>query len=143
MKGIHRMNCLWKMIRVSTVLCMAFTLCVNAASNKIDQMIRQNRMGELTIEAKPGASVRVEQIRHEFWFGAAVSSSVFSGRMNPEDERRYKEVFLSNFNAAVTENALKWHAMEPRKGQVDYSIVDAILKWTEENEIPLRGHNIF
>ena len=26
---------------------------------------------------------------------------------------------------------------------MDYSIVDAILKWTEENDIPLRGHNIF
>ena len=125
------------------VVCIAFTLSAGAESNNIDQMIRQNRMGELTIEAKPGASVRVEQIRHEFWFGAAISSSVFSGGMNPDDERRYKEIFLSNFNAAVTENALKWHAMEPRKGQVDYCIVDAILKWTEENEIPLRGHNIF
>jgi len=137
------MNWFAKTIWISMVVCIAFTLSAGAGSNDIDQMIRQNRMGELTIEAKPGASVRVEQIRHEFWFGAAISSSVFSGGMNPDDERRYKEIFLSNFNAGVTENALKWHAMEPRKGQVDYSIVDAILKWTEENEIPLRGHNIF
>ena len=43
----------------------------------------------------------------------------------------------------MTENALKWHAMEPRQGQVDYSIVDAILQWTDQHEIPLRGHNIF
>ena len=100
-------------------------------------------MGELTVKAKPRANVQVEQIRHEFWFGAAISSSAFSGRLNSEDERRYREVFLSNFNAAVTENALKWHAMEPRKGRVDYSVVDAILKWTDENDVPLRGHNIF
>ena len=124
-------------------LCIAFTLQVNAAGNDIDQMIKQHRMGELTVKAKPGAAVRVEQIRHEFWFGAAISSSAFGGRLNPEDQRKYKEVFLSNFNAAVTENALKWHAMEPRKGQVDYAIVDAILKWTEDNDIPLRGHNLF
>jgi len=137
------MNRFRKMIRISIVLCIAVTLRANAGSNDIDQMIRQNRMGELTIKTKPGASVKVEQIRHEFWFGAAISSSVFSGRMNPDDERKYKEIFLSNFNAGVTENALKWHAMEPRKGQVNYSIVDAILKWTEGNEIPLRGHNIF
>jgi len=137
------MNWFAKMIWISTVLCIAVTLRASAGSVDIDRMIRQNRMGELTIKAKPGTSVRVEQVRHEFWFGAAISSSVFSGRMNSEDEHRYKEVFLSNFNAAVTENALKWHAMEPRKGQVDYSIVDAILKWTEENEIPLRGHNLF
>jgi endo-1,4-beta-xylanase len=137
------MNCFAKTICIFMVLCIAFALRVNAGSHDIDQMIRQNRMGELTIQAKPGASVRVEQIRHEFWFGAAISSSAFSGRFNSEDERQYKQVFLSHFNAAVTENALKWHAMEPRKGQVDYSVVDAILKWTDENEIPLRGHNIF
>ena len=76
-------------------------------------------MGQLILDAKPGAAVRVEQARHEFWFGAAISSSVFSGRMNPEDERRYKEVFLSNFNAAVTENALKWHGfLYPSSGLI-------------------------
>jgi endo-1,4-beta-xylanase len=137
------MNRTAKLIQICLVLCVAVTVRASAGNNDIDQMIRENRMGELTIKAKPGASVRVEQVRHEFWFGAAISSSVFSGRMNADDERKYKEVFLSNFNAGVTENALKWHAMEPRKGQVDYSIVDAILEWTEEHEIPLRGHNIF
>ena len=137
------MNCFAKMIRISIVLCIVFTLRANAGTNEIDQMIRQYRMGELTVKAKPGASVRVEQIKHEFWFGAAISSSIFSGQPDSEDKRKYKEVFLKNFNAAVTENALKWHAMERRQGQVDYSIVDAMLKWTEENDIPLRGHNIF
>ena len=132
-----------KTVWIFMALCMAPAFHATAGSNPIDPMIRQHRVGELTVEAKPGARVRVQQVRHEFWFGAAISSSVFSGRMNPEDERRYKQVFLSNFNAAVTENALKWHAMEYRKGQVDYSVVDAILQWTEENDIPLRGHNIF
>ncbi len=137
------MNCFAKMIRISIVLCIVFTLRANAGTNEIDQMIRQYRMGELTVKAKPGATVRVEQIKHEFWFGAAISSSVFRGRSDSADDRKYKEVFLKNFNAAVTENALKWHDMERRQGQVDYSIVDAMLKWTEENDIPLRGHNIF
>jgi len=137
------MNCFAKMIRISIVLCIVFTLRAGAGNNEIDRMIRQYRMGELTVKAKPGATVRLEQIRHEFWFGAAISSSAFSGRDDSEDNRKYKEVFLKNFNAAVTENALKWHAMERRQGQVDYAIVDAILKWTEANEIPLRGHNVF
>ena len=56
---------------------------------------------------------------------------------------KYKEVFLENFNAAVTENALKWHAMEPTPGQGELQRVDAILAWTDEHDIPLRGHNIF
>jgi len=114
-----------------------------ADGSDTDQMIQKHRMGELIIQTKPGAQVRVEQIRHEFWFGAAISSSAFGGRYDAQTQQKYKEVFLSNFNAAVTENALKWHAMESRRGQVDYSIVDAMLDWTEKNEIPLRGHNIF
>ena len=33
--------------------------------------------------------------------------------------------------------------MEPEQGKVNYQVVDGILKWTEENNIPLRGHNLF
>ncbi len=114
------------------------------AANAVDEeAIRKVRMGTLVIEAAPGVDVRVEQLRHEFWFGCALAGQPFGNRMNPEDAAQYKKLFLENFNAAVTEVALKWHAMEPRQGQVDYSIVDAILQWTDRHEIPLRGHNIF
>jgi endo-1,4-beta-xylanase len=109
----------------------------------IEARIREHRMGDLVVKAKPGAEVHVEQLRHEFWFGAALSSGAFSGRMNPEDQRKYEETFLANFNAAVTENALKWHDMESNRGQVNYRVVDAVLAWTDKHEIPLRGHCIF
>ena len=116
---------------------------VGYEKERTDAAIRSVRLGTLVIEAAPSVDVRVEQVRHEFWFGAALASQAFGGWMNAQDAARYKQVFLENFNAAVTENALKWHSMEPRQGQVDYSIVDAILQWTDEHEIPLRGHNIF
>jgi endo-1,4-beta-xylanase len=117
---------------------------VGAADNaEIDQAIAKCRMGTLTIQAPPGTDVRVEQVRHEFWFGAALSSGMFSARANPAQAAKYQQIFLENFNAAVTENALKWHAMEVKQGEVDYSIVDAILAWTDEHKLPLRGHNIF
>lgn len=109
----------------------------------IEARIRRHRMGELVVRAKPGAQVHVEQLRHEFWFGAALSSGAFSGRLSAEDQRRYEETFLSNFNAAVTENALKWHDMERRSGNVNYSVVDAVLAWTDKHDIPLRGHCVF
>ena len=109
----------------------------------INARIREHRMGELLIKAKSGAEVHVKQLRHEFWFGAALSSGVFGGWLNDEDQSKYKETFLANFNAAVTENALKWHDMERQPGRVNYAIVDAILDWTDRHEIPLRGHNIF
>jgi len=114
-----------------------------ATASNLDETIRRVRMGTLVVEAEPGVEVRIEQLRHEFWFGAALANQPFGGRMAPEDQAHYRQVFLENFNAAVTENALKWHVMEPRQRHVDYSVVDGILEWTEQHDIPLRGHNIF
>jgi len=132
-------------IFVTVVLTLVFGCCGGGLlyGADVDEAIRKTRMGMLIVEASPGAEVRVEQLRHEFWFGAALASQVFGGWIDPEDAAQYKKVFLENFNAAVTENALKWHAMERTQGQVDYTIVDAILRWTEQHDIPLRGHNIF
>jgi GH35 family endo-1,4-beta-xylanase len=109
----------------------------------INESISKHRKGELIIKAKPGDKVFVEQLSHEFWFGCAISNSIAGGSWSENDIRQYKEKFLKNFNSAVTENALKWGNMERRKGEVNYTVVDAILNWTEENHIPLRGHNMF
>ena len=109
----------------------------------INESISKYRKGELIIKAKPGDKVFVEQLSHEFWFGCAISNSIAGGSWSGNDIRQYKEKFLKNFNSAVTENALKWGNMERRKGEVNYTVVDSILGWTKENNIPLRGHNIF
>ncbi|HUG12519.1 MAG TPA: endo-1,4-beta-xylanase [Opitutaceae bacterium] len=114
-----------------------------AATDATAAAIRQHRMGTIVVEAAPGATIKVEQERHEFWFGAALANQAFDGRMPPADAARYKEVFLEHFNSAVTENALKWLAMEREQGKVNYATVDAILEWTDANGIPLRGHNIY
>jgi hypothetical protein len=58
----------------------------HAASADLDETIRKVRMGTLVIEAAPGVEVRVEQLRHEFWFGAALASEAFGGWMNAADE---------------------------------------------------------
>ncbi len=133
--------------RCGTLLMWAVILSVGsplrADDPELKAAIAQHRMGTLTIQAQPGEEVRVEQLRHEFWFGAALSNGMFARRADPQLAAKYQEVFLQNFNAAVTENALKWHSMEPRRGEVDYSVVDAMLEWTEQQDVPLRGHNIF
>ena len=108
-----------------------------------DESIARHRKGVIEVKAKKGDKVIIEQLRHEFWFGCAIPNSLGNGRMSGNDMIQFKEKFLENFNSAVTENAVKWGTMEPRKGEVDYSIIDGILKWTEENNIPLRGHNLF
>ena len=100
-------------------------------------------MGTLTIRATPGAKITVEQVKHEFWFGATLPASVFTGQATPEDTEKFKKTFLELFNAGVIESAFKWHDMERERGHVNYSTVDAMLAWAEKEGIPLRGHCIF
>lgn len=102
-----------------------------------------HRKGELIIKAPKGSVVKVEQVAHEFWFGCAITNSFVNGRMADNDRKQFEENFLRNFNSAVTENAVKWGDMERVKGEVNYSAIDGILKWTEANNIPIRGHNLF
>jgi len=126
-----------------SVLQITYLPETNAQYPGINESIVKHRKGELMIKAKPGDQVIVEQLSHEFWFGCAISNSITGGSMSENDITQYKEKFLKNFNSAVTENALKWGNMESRKGEVNYAVADAILTWTEENHIPLRGHNLF
>ena len=114
-----------------------------AAEADLDSSIARHRMGALVIRTTPGAKVSVEQIRHEFWFGATLPTGVFTGRTSPEDIAKYKEIFASHFNAGVIEAAFKWHDMERERGQVNFSIVDSMLAWADKQGIPLRGHCIF
>ncbi len=141
------MKCLLKK-RITAVFLMAvlsllqYSVCT-AQNSGIDQSIALNRKGELTIKAKPGVQVSVEQLTHEFWFGCALPDQMFNGSIPESDTKQFKEKFLENFNSAVTENAVKWGNMERQKGKPNYSTIDAILAWTEANHIPIRGHNLF
>ncbi len=57
-------------------------------SEAIAARIAEHRMGDLVVKAEPGATVHIEQLRHEFWFGATLASSAFSGRLSAGDQRR-------------------------------------------------------
>jgi endo-1,4-beta-xylanase len=133
---------LFQFLMLPTILIMVVNQ-VFSQHSVLNEEIAKYRKGEITVKAKPGSEVKMEQVAHEFWFGCAISDGIFNGRASENDQKMYKEKFLENFNSAVTENAVKWPGMERRKGEVDYSLVDAMLQWTGENNIPLRGHNIF
>ena len=132
-------------LRISAVLSVGLfgAVLLGAADADLDAAIAKHRTGALIIRAKPGAKISVEQVRHEFWFGATLPTGVFTGRTSPEDAAKYKGVFLSHFNAGVIEAAFKWHDMERQKGTVNFATVDTMLAWAAANGIPLRGHCIF
>jgi len=114
-----------------------------ASDANLDASIARYRMGTLVVRTAPNAKVKVEQFRHEFWFGATLPTGIFSGRGNPDDAARFQEIFASHFNAGVPEVALKWDAMEPQKGAVNYTTLDNILAWARQKGIAMRGHCIF
>ena len=112
----------------------------------IDARIAEIRMGELVITTKPGAEVKIQQIRHEFKFGTAIANNILETERNPmsvEDRKMYLKTLSENFNYAVHENALKWYDCEREQGKVDYSKADKIWDICHELNIPMRGHCIF
>ena len=129
----------WLLLSAALIL----SLKTKAQYNGIEDDIAKHRKGELIVKAKPGDKVTVEQLRHEFWFGAAIANGFVDGSMSQNDVQQYDEKFRQNFNSAVTENAVKWLSMERERGKVNYATVDAMLAWTDKHNIPLRGHNLF
>ena len=114
------------------------------------KQITQTRTGNIVIEVVnsqqqtiPGVEVKIEQVTHEFEFGTALSTQIFSQGADPNDRDRYLHLARQLFNTTVHENALKWDAMEPQRGQLSYADADRILSWSEAHSLPLRGHTIF
>src|SRR5664280_1381273 len=98
-------------IMMAVIMLMQSSFC-GAQNLEINQSIVKNRKGELIVKAKPGTTITVEQLSHEFWFGCAITDQMFNGSAKESDAKQYKEKFLENFNSAVTENAVKWLNME-------------------------------
>ena len=109
----------------------------------LSDSIQKYRTGIIDVKTTPGTKIELEQQKHEFWFGCALNSTAFDGKMDEQNARIYKQKFLENFNAGVTASSLKWHHMEPEKGKVDFLTTDNILTWADANHLPLRGHNLY
>jgi GH35 family endo-1,4-beta-xylanase len=107
-----------------------------------DAKIETLRRGRLIVLASPGAEVRIEQKRHGFEFGTALSNRFFNGSLDDKTRQRALEVIVENFNAAVPENAMKWGYVEPRRGQERWEVFDGMLKFCQDNDMFLRGHCI-
>lgn len=102
-----------------------------------------HRMATIVVRATPGAKITVHQVSHEFWFGTAMSSRIFSGRFNGNERDRYLATLKENFNAVVPENAMKWGSNEPQRGRVNYRSSDTLVDWCRTNGMRVRGHCVF
>jgi len=101
-----------------------------------------HRKGRLIVVAPPGTMVRVEQLRHAFPFGTAISRHAFNGRMDPADRNLYLKTLRDHFNFAVHENALKWDFTQSGPNDASFAMPDAMLAWAQANGLAMRGHTI-
>ena len=122
----------------------------NAVAREADERIEKLRKGKLAVKVVDSqgnpvsnALVSVAQTRHEFLFGTALASDMFRPEATNAEVIAYREHVKKYFNHAVTENALKWPEMEPKKDEVHYELVDAMAGWCRTNGIVLRGHCLF
>ncbi|KAM3287627.1 endo-1,4-beta-xylanase 5 [Capsicum chacoense] len=83
-----------------------------------------------------GAAVKVNQISTDFPFGTVISRTIL-------ENLPYQKWFLERFKTTVFENELKWFKTEPLPGQLNYTVVDQMMKFVRKNNLIARGHNMF
>lgn len=105
-----------------------------------EERIDSLRKGDFTLIAKSKGggpcmgSVDVRMVRHEFPWGTCLN---FQGGSL---ETKYRETALRYFNSGVFENAFKWEEFERVEGKPDVDDLERYLKWSEQNDFPIRGH---
>jgi GH35 family endo-1,4-beta-xylanase len=112
----------------------------------INARIEKIRMGDIIVKTKPGSEVKIQQTRHEFQFGTAITNRLAEtdgDTLKGRDRKMFLKTLSENFNYAVHENALKWYECEKALGAVDYAIADGIWEICRDLDIPMRGHCIF
>ena len=108
--------------------------------------IAQIRQGDFTVAVvdaagRPvsGATVRVEQKRSAFHFGSALQMARLAA--DSADNRAYRQKVLELFNAASTENDLKWPAWAGEWGSgYTQAQTAAGLGWLRNHGLHVRGH---
>lgn len=89
-------------------------------------------------DGKPvdGATVTVEQIRHEFLFGCNLFG--FGQAGDEATEAAYRERFAGLFNFATL--GFYWAAYEKERGRTNHAALDRVLEWTSKQGIRCKGH---
>ncbi len=83
-----------------------------------------------------GATVRVEQLRHDFLFGCNCFN--FAHLPTPELEEAYRARFAALLNYATL--GFYWPMYEPQRGAPLYDYTDQVLAWTRGHGITCKGH---
>jgi endo-1,4-beta-xylanase len=82
------------------------------------------------------ATIRIEQLRHEFLFGC--NFFMFGRVGDPERETQYRERFAALLNYCTL--PFYWASYEPERGRPDYERTEQVAAWCAERGIVCKGH---
>jgi endo-1,4-beta-xylanase len=55
---------------------------------------------------------------------------------------RYDEIAASQFSSVTPENVMKWDAIEPQRGKLDFAAADELIRFAKQNHQLVRGHTL-
>lgn len=82
-----------------------------------------------------GATVSIKQLKSNFPFGCGMNYHIL-------ESTDYQNWFASRFKFTTFTNEMKWYSTEKMRGQENYTVPDAMVKFSKQNGISIRGHNI-
>lgn len=80
--------------------------------------------------------VCIKQNKPGFPFGCGMNQHIL-------ESTDYQKWFASRFTVTTFTNQMKWYSTEEKQGQENYTIADAMVKFSKKNGIAIRGHNVF
>ncbi|XP_055959932.1 endo-1,4-beta-xylanase 5-like isoform X2 [Mercurialis annua] len=83
-----------------------------------------------------GAKVSIQQTQTTFPFGCGMNHYIV-------ENKDYQKWFASRFKYTTFTNEMKWYTNEKKQGIENYTVSDSMVKFTKQNGIRIRGHNIF
>lgn len=123
-------------LQIFSVDRLARTLVLQKRTEKLrkrDVIVKlRDSQGNLLPE---GTKVNIQQQSNSFPMGTCIN---YDSLADPW----YTSFFLKHFNFAVFENELKWDQIEPEEGEERFYKADEMVKFCNDNNIPMRGHCI-
>lgn len=97
----------------------------------------------MTVAAQPSsASADAGATLREIAAGKGIL--IGSGAINPNylDEPEFRKVLAGQFNSLSPENELKWSFVQPQEGVFEFSGLDRLVEFAEDNEMVVKGHGL-
>jgi endo-1,4-beta-xylanase len=83
---------------------------------------------------RPAAKAKAPAAQAAVSQGTAVRLAALHG------DARYRDTLLKEFDSLTPENEMKMHALQPHRGEFDFSAADELVRFARSNAKTVRGH---